>query len=268
MNRGLRGNASFIVACILVFGCGARSLAGDPEPAHRLNLADLAAYRAALSGKATADDARASDPPSQVNFRDLWNRPEAFRGRRVTVQGRVERIFRQGSVGSFPALAEVWIAASTGDPFCLVVPQESVTGSLPATDHNLEGRATPQQVAKLGQMVRFTGTFLKTIRYAAGDGARLAPLVVGYQPPVPVRETAKVNGFRSFSADRFISPWAGSPVNWLLVLTLAILAAGLLARRHLHLSFPQDKLRHQGRRMTASLTADPPLEFIEPADEP
>ena len=37
-----------------------------------------------------------------------------------------------------------------------------------------------------GRMVRFTGTFLKMVRYAGGDGARLAPLIVGDQPPTCV----------------------------------------------------------------------------------
>ena len=83
-----------------------------------------------------------------MSFKDLWNRPDAFRGRRVTVEGRVQRIFRQGPVGSFPALAEIWIASPAGDPFCLVVPQAA-------------------GVPKLGQTVRFTGTFLKMVRYAA-----------------------------------------------------------------------------------------------------
>ena len=34
-------------------------------------------------------------------------------------------------------------------------------------------------------MVRFTGTFLKMVRYAGSDGPRLAPLIVGGQQPAP-----------------------------------------------------------------------------------
>jgi hypothetical protein len=256
------------VESILVFGSCAWSFAGDAEPANELNLADLAAYRAALSGKATTDHARASDPPVQVSFRDLWNHSEAFRGRRVQVQGRVERIFRQGPIGSFPSLAEIWIAAPTGDPFCLVLPQESGTGRLPASDHDPQRRATPQQVPKLGQMIRFTGTFLKTIRYAAGDGARLAPLVVGNQPPLLVREGTKANGVSSYSVAQPVNRWAGLPASSLLGLALAILAAGVLASRHLHLPSRQRKNQHRDRSRTVALVTDPPLEFIEPHDGP
>lgn len=102
------------------------------------------------------------------------------------IEGRVQRIFRQGPVGSFPALAEIWIASPAGDPFCLVIPQETGTGSLGVNDNSLGGHTTSQRIPVAGRTVQFTGIFLKVIRYAAGDGARLAPLVVGDQPPVPV----------------------------------------------------------------------------------
>ena len=130
MNLGLRGNATFLIASSLFLGCGAWSFADDTEPTHQLSLADLAKYRAALAGKATADDAKSSDTPARVSFKDLWNRPDALRGRRVILEGRVQRIFRQGPVGSFPALAEIWIASPAGDPFCLVVPHEKRVGPL------------------------------------------------------------------------------------------------------------------------------------------
>jgi hypothetical protein len=267
MNLGLRGSASFLVAFSLVLGCGAWSFADDTEATHQLSLADLAKYRAALAGKATAEDAKSTDTPVRVSFKDLWNRPDAFRGRRVTIQGRAERIFRQGPVGSFPALAEIWIASPAGDPSCLVVPQESGTGISPKYDHDLEGRATPPQIPKLGQTVRFTGTFLRIVRYAAGDAARLAPLLVGDQPPVPVREAGKPNRMSSLSVHHLAGRWAGSPVSWLLALTLALLGAGVLARQHSRTPTRRSLTRALARRVD-SAGSDPLLEFIEPRDHP
>ena len=167
------------MASVLVLVCSVGSFADDSESPHQLTLADLAAYRAALSGKATGEDAKTSDPPVRVGFRDLWNRPDAFRGRRVTIQGRVERIFRQGPIGSFPALAEVWIVSPAGDPFCLVVPHESGTGILPVTDHGLEDRATSKQSPEPGQTVRFTGTFLKIGPLRGGGRSSVGPLGCG-----------------------------------------------------------------------------------------
>ncbi len=141
----------------------------------RLGLADLASYRAALAGKATGDSSRPSDPPARVEFRELWVRPETYRGRRVTVRGRVERTFRQGAVGSFPPLVEAWIFTTTGDPLCVVYPRAVTTDP--------DARATRDPAA--GQAVAFTGTFLKMVRYTAGDGDRLAPLIVGDHAPGP-----------------------------------------------------------------------------------
>jgi hypothetical protein len=267
MNLGLRATATFLVTSSLVLGCGAWAFADDAEPTHQLSLADLAKYRAALAGKATADDARSSDTPARVSFKDLWNRPDALTGRRVMIEGRVQRIFRQGPVGSFPALAEIWIASPAGDPFCLVVPQESGTGSSPVNDHDLEGRATPPRIPKLGQTVRFTGTFLKMLRYVAGDGDRLAPLLVGDQPPVPVRETAKAYRASSSSADNVVGRWIGSPTSWLVGLTLALLAAGVLARQHLRI-LTRRRLAMRPCPRVYSTGLDPLLEFIDPRDDP
>lgn len=267
MRLGLRSIATFLVASSLVFGFGAGAFADDAEPTHQLSLADLAKYRAALTGKERADDAEASNPLAHVSFKDLWNHPDVHRGHRVIIEGRVQRIFRQGPVGSFPALAEIWIASPAGDPTCLVVPQESGMGVSPVSDHDLEGLAAPQRAPKLGQMVRFTGTFLKMIRYAARDGDRVAPLVVGDQLPVPVRENARANRAMSFPADNIVGQWTGSPASWLVGLTLARALAGVLARHHLRTPVCRRTTTRQRRRIDPT-GPEPILEFIEPQDNP
>ena len=154
-----------LLAVLPASACG-QDADPDREPDDRLGLTDLAAYRAALSGRPTADLARTSDPPAPVGFRDLWGRPEAYLGRRVTVGGRVERTFRQGAVGSFPPLVEAWVFSAAGDPICVVYPRPDAPAA-----------------AEPGRTVRFTGTFLKMVRYKGGDGDRLAPLIVGDRPP-------------------------------------------------------------------------------------
>ena len=266
MKLGLRANATFLIAFILFLGYGARAIADDNEPVHQLSLADLAKYRAALAGKVIADDAKSSDTSARVSFRDLWNRPEVLRGRQVILEGKVQRIFRQGPVGSFPALAEIWIASPAGDPFCLVIPQESQTDISPAEDHGVESRAKPERIPKLGQTVRFTGTFLKMIRYAAGDGDRLAPLIVGDQPPITVREAAQTKRASSLTANHIVGPSTGSPASWLVGLTLALLTVGLLARRHLRMPMRRSVATRLGRR-TDAIGPDPLLEFIDPPDD-
>jgi hypothetical protein len=277
MTLGLRYNAAFVGASILILRCCICSFADESGPSHQVTLADLAAYHTALSGKPTADDAGVSDPPAQVSFKDLWNRPLAFRGRRVTIQGRVERIFRQGPVGSFPALAEVWITSPAGNPFCLVVPQDGRTGVDPVKKTGLEGYATSPVMPEPGQTVRFTGTFLKMVRFAAGDGARLAPLVVGNQPPVLAQETIKARSAISRRSDddssdgshpdNHIERSLTAPLSWALAMILAALAAGVLAWQHLRAPLRHAGVSSLGGR-TAAADPDPPPEFIEPRDEP
>jgi hypothetical protein len=286
MKLGAHFQAILLMSVIVAPRCRASTLDDNPPTSHQLSLADLAGYRAALSGKPTADDARASDPPAQVKFKDLWNRPEIFRGRRITIQGRVARIFRQGSVGSFPPLAEIWITSPAGDPFCVVFPQPASTDDDHAeTATSLQAVAGESALAleekhgdaeravampELGRTVRFTGTFLKMVSYAGGDGARLAPLVVGDRLPMPIapKHAAGHSSPEGAGAlaigDTSHSGAALGPAYWALGLAVVALGAVILARWHLR----APARPAAGRRTPSPSIADPSLEFIEPHDEP
>jgi hypothetical protein len=269
-------NAAVLTVFILVVGCCTWSLAEDSQTSHQLTLADLAAYRAALSGRATADSAAGSDAPKPVNFKDLWSHPDAYRGDRVTIEGRVARIFRQGPVGSFPALAEVWIASPVGDPFCLVMPQDGSTGTLRANDHGERRRLGSSPIPELGQTIRFTGTFLKMVSYPAGDGARLAPLVVGQQPPTPTAKATSSVGAGSLPSAHGVKAggypghrirwWPLSQSSWALGLILAVVTVGVFAWQYLRAPSRNARQRRLGLRPVAS-DPDPLLAFIEPRTE-
>jgi hypothetical protein len=250
-----------------------------------LGLADLPGYDAALAGKPTAEDAKSSDPPVSVRFRDIWDRADAFRGRRVTVQGRVARIFRQGPVGSFPPLSEVWIVAPPGDPFCAVFPSARaplVVGTtsgkaVQAENEQRLGRRSPiGDIPEPGHMVQFTGTFLRMVRYAASDGPRLAPLIVGNRPPSsdsveagrsepPVGTAAEI--LRAVAGARpmggaSLDRWAWSHHSWVLGLVLALLAGIVIFRHHVR------RPRSAGRNLMEDSPpekplADPPLLFVD-----
>jgi hypothetical protein len=264
----LCGNGASLVTFIAILSCSTCAVADDIESPDRLSLADLVAYRAALTGKPTADDARVSDPAVRVVFKDLWNRPESFRGRRVIVEGRVQRIFRQGPVGDFPALAEIWIASPVGDPFCLVVPQEIVTASSFLSKSAVSAQAGVRQLPKLGLMVRFTGTFLRMVGYSAGDGSRRAPLIIGDQPPVSVQDSASADGPKSFTTNNTRGDWMTWSGSWLLGLLLAVTLAATVVLCRSRLAFRQMERRNRHRRAMVSLGADPPLEFVEPLENP
>jgi hypothetical protein len=175
------------------------TLAGLARDDGTLSLADLAAYRAAID-----PDKPAAPAPKPAGFRDLWDRPAEYQGRRVAVQGRVERVFHQGAVGQFPALAEVWVIDPATDPLCLVFP-ESPDNPAP----------------KPGDRVHFDGTFLRRIRYRGGDVDRLAPLIVG--PGHPAVEPLAMSG----------PPASRSPFEGVVVAVLAATVVLALLRAHL-----------------------------------
>jgi hypothetical protein len=223
-----------------------------PDPDDRIGLADLAAYRSALSGRPTADEARPSDPPVRVGFRDLWDRPESYRGRRVTVAGRLERTFRQGAVGDFPPLDESWIFSGAGDPICIVYP------------HPESPAATP----RAGRPVRFTGTFLKTVRYAAGDGDRLAPLIVGDRTPGPGEDpTAKGAGdiLRAVGGGGRRAGH-GAAGSWMLGLGLAVAAALVIAGQHARGALLRHRSARRGRARDPEGPDSPPQFVDSPED--
>jgi hypothetical protein len=198
---------------LLILGIHSTPAIAEDTP---LSLADLEAYRLALKA--------GTDPTAPlVRFRDLWDRPEAYVGRPVRVEGQVARIFRQPRIGEFPPLTEAWITSKAGDPFCLVYPMT-------------EGPPKPE----VGASVRFGGTYLKRLRYQGGDVARVAPLIVGPEAPsVTVPPGTPFEG----------PSW--STADWVMGLCAASLVAMVLARRHL------------SRPPSMPTSLDPPPRFVD-----
>jgi hypothetical protein len=254
---------------------GASACADESEDASRITLADLPHYQRALAGRATVDSAKASDPAIKVSFKELWEKTGVMRGRRITVLGRVERIFRQGPVGSLPALAEVWISSPSSDPFCLIFahgiePDQTAGNSQGPTVTN-----PSQPIPSPGQAVRFTGTFLKMVRYTASDGARLAPLIVGDRPPFAVSEsdlrasasarTGKRATGASHRADSLSHPgW--SPETYAVGAIVIGLVISVLTWQHLRPP-PHCALRDSGVANTG-VVPELRLEFMDHPDGP
>jgi hypothetical protein len=255
-NTGLRLRTVALAGAVVAvaFGAWAQCSADDRDTKYQLNLADLPGYRAALDGKPAASSSEAGVPKA-VRFRDLWDQPNTFLGRRVIVKGRVERIFRQPAVGNFPPLAEVWITAPAGDPFCVVFAQ-------------------PRLAPDAGRNVQFTGTFLKMVKYAASDGRRLAPLIVGDQPPVYDRDDPEKSGaasshenpagvFQTIGSSMTQFPQNRRPwweTSWVLALAAAGLATVFIVWQHMRT--PQRRQGVARQRRDSSGENDPHLEFI------
>jgi hypothetical protein len=162
-----------------------------------LSLADLEAYRLALAS-------RPGPSVPLITFRELWDRPEAYQGQPVRVEGRVARLFRQPKLGEFPPLVEAWVVSPAGDPFCIVFPGEA-----------------PESSPEIGRSVQFTGTFVRKIRYQGGDTARVVPLIVGPEKPQDV--------VSSIDPGR----WSWTSIDWMMGLGATLILTAILVGRHL-----------------------------------
>ena len=244
----------------------------EDDLATRLGLSDLDSYRAALSGRAAAAGVPERGPPPVVSFRELWDHQERWAGQRVRIEGNVVRVFRQDAFGGFPPLVEIWLTTKAGDLFCTVFPQNGET--------SIAVKAATEPGAK----VAFAGTFLKTIRYAAADQARLAPLIVGDRPPLRINPQARTgdrvavversdttDGARTGPRTR---AWGILPqppgrsrlggcggAAWWLGLVMALLAAAALA--YLQVRPPAASRR---RKTEDQAGREASLEFIRPED--
>jgi hypothetical protein len=221
---------TFFCLCRLILLLLAAPARADDGPG--LNLTDLAPYRASLQEKPGEPEAVA------VTFRELWDHPGEYEGRRVRVEGQVKRRFRQAAFGTFPPLVESWAVSPAGDPFCLVYPAPEVKDD-----------AAP------GASVRFEGTFLRQINYHGADTERLAPLIVGARAPLvtspappPPKEKEKAGPAPPGLAAR-------DPLGWCLGLLVAVGVAFVLARQHLRAPF---------RRPLRGEPDEGPPEFVEP----
>jgi hypothetical protein len=259
-----------LLSCFVVLIYGAATLADESQDGSPLTLADLAHYQRALAGRATADSATPGDPAIKASFKDLWEKTHLMRGRRVTVLGRVERIFRQGPVGSFPALAEVWIFSPAADPFCLVFAHGNDVDHMARNSHSPTVTGPPNVIPGPGQAVRFTGTFLKMVRYAASDGARLAPLIVGDRPPFTVTGSERraspstLTGKRvtgaSYIADSLRHRGWSREIYAVVVIVIGSAIGGLTWR---YLRSALNCINRDSRITNTAVVPDLPLEFID-----
>ncbi|MFO0954154.1 MAG: hypothetical protein U0835_23965 [Isosphaeraceae bacterium] len=221
--RHLRAAGRLVAVLAVLATASARA---DDPPVSDLALSDLAPYRAALDGKPEG-------PATPATFRQLWDQPERFQGKRVVIRARLDRRFRQGAVGTFPPLVEAWATSTAGDPFCLVYP---------ASEKPEDSRVS------LGSTVTFEGVFLRLLKYQGGDAPRLAPLIVGSRSPsvisgdLPARPMSEGTG-------------GFSRLDWSLGVGAAVLVVLFLARQYVN--------RPVSRSGLESATGRPP-DFVDP----
>lgn len=117
-------------------------------------------------------------PPSQaVGFTELFNQPRSFRGRAVRIRGTLRRLEKVDGHADEYGVKHYWQGwlepeggpASPVVVHCLRLPEGMAVG------------------LDIREPATITGFFLKNMAYVAGDGLRLAPLIVSLEPLRPKR---------------------------------------------------------------------------------
>ena len=108
---------------------------------------------------------------TDLTFVHLFEEPAKYRGQLITLKGRLVRLLRfdptaLGAKEGLKDLYEGWILAdgTRSNPFCVLASE--IGPGLKLGE-------------KLDREVTFTGYFFKRYRYAAGDGWRDAPMLIG-----------------------------------------------------------------------------------------
>jgi hypothetical protein len=122
----------------------------------------------------------------RIAFTQLFQQPEVYRGKAVTVRGTVMNASRVAASDDEPGSSEryvLWIMPEDGPTSPIVVYALAMPAGFPPIERQSGGRMT-----KLHEEVALTGIFLKRGSYHAQDGPRTAPVIIAnvpdWKPPV------------------------------------------------------------------------------------
>lgn len=117
-------------------------------------------------------DGRRPPPVQDVGFTELFTQPKSFRGRSVRMAGTLRRVEKVESPANDYGVREHWEG--------WLEPADGPAS--PVAVHLLrlpDGMAAGREMA---EPVAVEGLFLKNVAYIAGDGLRVAPLILAVEP--------------------------------------------------------------------------------------
>ena len=123
-----------------------------------------------------------SSDMSYVGFRQLYQQPDEYRGRLIRVRGAAHRVYHLSAPKNIAGIDGYYkfIIALAGHPDnpVMVYSLELPEGFPEVKDLNVD-----KEVTDLVDVdVEFTGYFFKLAAYRAGDGIRVAPLIIAKSP--------------------------------------------------------------------------------------
>ncbi len=151
----------------------------------------------------------------EIGFTQLFEQPVAYRGRVVTIRGRVmyaSRVDLQPAGEADGERFALWIMPAGGPTLPIVVYVQSLPRGFPQIEKEPGG-----QLTKLREDVTVTGILLKRGSYHATDGPRTAPVILSrapeWKPPAAVAQ----DGSRQLLGPRWLWPTVGAALAVALV---------------------------------------------------
>lgn len=122
-----------------------------------------------------------TDSTGRVGFVQLFDQPDEYRGKLITVRGTAHLAYRVRAPKNLYGIDHYcvfWLAPGGGPNSPICVYALDTPGGFPALKDKDRDRAT----TTINEDVEFTGYFFKRWAYQAQDGLRIAPLVLAKTP--------------------------------------------------------------------------------------
>lgn len=120
------------------------------------------------------------DAQSSITFLELVKQPDAFRGKPITIRGRVKEVSRQAATKNRSGITDLydyWLMLEGGPTSPI-----RVMSALPPEGFPKILQPDGETRQRMQEDIVFQGYFLKRFAYQAKDGDRVTPLILTHQP--------------------------------------------------------------------------------------
>lgn len=197
---------------------------------------------------------------SSITFLELVKQPEAFRGKPITIRGRVKEVSRQAASKNRNGITDIYIyfLMLEGGPTSPI----RVMSALPPEGFPKILEPDGETRQKMQEDIVFQGYFLKRFAYQAKDGDRVTPLILTHQPTwLPTKTLREQREDEPFINDVMFS------VPVVVVLSFAIVAVvyflAFHKRKQAEANAPSAELLHALEQLPVPPTTSESLKQLE-----
>lgn len=197
---------------------------------------------------------------SSITFLELVKQPEAFRGKPITIRGRVKEVSRQAASKNRNGITDIyiyWLMLEDGPTSPIRVMSALPPEGFPKI---LEPDGETRQ--KMQEDIVFQGYFLKRFAYQAKDGDRVTPLILTHQPTwLPTKTLREQREDEPFINDVMFSVPIVAVLSFAIVAVVYFLA--FQKRKQAEANPPSAELLHALEQLPVPPTTSESLKQLE-----